>query len=278
MARGEQALRRALGTVDLVWEVADARAPRASRNPRLARLCAGKARLIVLAKSDLAEADATAAWRAALSAEAETVALDLRGEGTDLGPLWEAAAAALRRAGARPPAGGYRALVAGMPNTGKSTLLNRILGQRRAAVGARPGITRGPQWFALPGGGRLLDLPGVLAPRLGAWPVAWRLWAIGAVGPAALDPERAGAALAEAIARRQPRALEARYGIPEAGLGEPEGAEGERGGLAALGAIARARGLLGVGGVPDLSRAAAVLHSDFRRGLCGAVTLEQPAP
>jgi ribosome biogenesis GTPase A len=277
MARGERALREALGAVDLVWEVADARAPRASRNPGLRRLCAGKARLIVLAKADLAEEDATAAWRAALCAEAETVALDLRAEAADLGGLWRAAEAALRRAGARAPAAGYRALVAGMPNTGKSTLLNRIMGRRRAAVGARPGVTRGPQWFSLPAGGHLLDLPGVLAPRLGAWPVAWRLWAVGAVGPAALDAERAGAALAERVAARQPRALQGRYGVDERCFaGAASGAEGEGGGLAALAAIACQRGLLGAGGIPDLSRAAAVLLGDYRRGLLGAVTLDDP--
>jgi ribosome biogenesis GTPase A len=98
------------------------------------------------------------------------------------------------------------------------------------------------------------------------------------VGPAALDAERAGAALAECIARRQPRALEARYGVPEAGLGEgADAVEGERGGLGALRAIAAGRGLLGAGGVPDLSRAAAVLLADFRRGQHGAVTLDEPA-
>lgn len=278
MARGERAFREALSAVDLVWEVADARGPRCSRNPRLPRLCAGKARLILLAKADLAEEDLTRRWAAALGAEAETVALDLHGP-CDLGALWRAARAALERAGARLPGSeGYRAMVAGMPNTGKSTLLNRVLGRRSAAVGARPGVTRGPQWFVLPEGGRVLDLPGVLAPRLGPWPAAWRLWALGAVGPAAVDAERAGAALAERIAARQPRALEARYGVDEA-RPAPEGSsalEGECGGAELLAGMARSRGLLQAGGVPDLSRAAAVLQGDFRRGLLGAVTLEEP--
>lgn len=271
MARGERALRAALGAVDLVWEVADARCPRASRNPALARLCGGKARLILLAKSDLAEQEATGRWLASLGAEAETLALDLR-QADDLSALWRASRDALARAGARPLGGeGYRALAAGMPNTGKSTLLNRVLGQHRAAVGARGGITRGPQWFRVPEGGAVLDLPGILAPRLGAWPVAWRLWAIGAVGPEALDAGRAGASLAEWIVARIPRALEARYDLDEVG------AQGEGGGLL-LDGIARRRGLLGRGAVPDRSRAAAVLLADFRRGLLGAVTLEDPEP
>jgi len=279
MARGERALREALAAVDLVWEVADARCPRASRNPHLARLCAGKARVILLAKRDLAEHGSTAVWLAHLGAEAAAVACDLRGA-AGLEALWPASREAIRRAGVRRPGSeGYRALVAGMPNTGKSTLLNRVLGVRRAAVGARPGITRGPQWFRLPDGGRLLDLPGVLPLRLGAWPVAWRLWAIGAVGPEAVDPERAGAALVECIVRRSPGALKARYGVDErpalASEGEPP-APGDQGGPAVLDGIARQRGLLAAGGVPDRSRAATVLLAEFRRGLLGAVTLEDP--
>jgi ribosome biogenesis GTPase A len=266
MARAERELREALAWVDLVWEVADARCPRASRNRRLAQLCAGKARVIVLAKRDLAEEDATRRWLVHLRAEAEALAADLAAPGVPEA-LWAASRVALARAGVRPTGGeGYRALVAGVPNTGKSTLLNRLLGERRAAVGARAGVTRGPQWFRLPDGGRVLDLPGVLPPRLAGWPVAWRLWAVGAVPAGTVDAERAGQTLAEWIRSRRPRALEERYGFDEGAVGP--------GGL--LEAIARSRGLLGRGGVPRLADAAAVLLADFRRGLLGAVTLEEP--
>ncbi len=266
MVRAERALRESIGVVEVVWEVADARCPRASRNPRLARLCGRKARVIVLAKRDLAEQDATEGWLARLRGEAEAIALDLSGP-LDPDPLWAASRAALGRAGARDPGReGFRALVAGVPNTGKSTLLNRLIGERRAAVGARGGITRGPQWLRLQDVGHLLDLPGVLAPRLAGWPVAWRLWAVGAVGPEAVDSERAGEALAEWIRARSPRALEVRYGIDECA-----GADGTL-----LGAIALRRGLLGSGGTPQPDRAAACLLADFRRGHLGAITLEDP--
>ncbi len=267
MARAERILQKSLGLVDVVWEVADARCPRASRNPRLTRLSAGKARVIVLCKRDLAEEDATARWLAHLRGEAEAVALDLSGP-LDPEPLWAACARALARAGARATGSeGYRALVAGVPNTGKSTLLNRLVGERRAAVGARAGITRGPQWLRLPEGGHLLDLPGVLPPRLGVWPVAWRLWAIGAVGPDALDEARAAEALVEWIRSRSPRTLEARYGVDEVGVAPED----------VLLEIARHRGFLGLGGVPQGDRAAAALLADFRRGQLGALTLEDPA-
>lgn len=268
MVAAERALRANLAAVDVVWEVADARCPRASRNPRLRRLCAGKPVVLVLTKADLAEEEATGRWLAALRPEQPALAVDL-GLPVVPGGLWSATRAALQRAGRGGPGReGYRAMVVGAPNTGKSTLLNRVSGGRHAAVGAAPGVTRGPQWLRLPeGGGRVLDLPGVLAPRLAGWPVIWRLWAIGALGARAVDEERAGAALVEWICARSPRALEARYGIDERAGGDGPGV---------LAAIARRRGLLGLGGVPDGHRAASVLLSDFRRGQLGALTLEEP--
>jgi len=269
MVRAERALRAHLAAVDVVWEVADARCPRASRNPRLRRLCAGKPAVLVLSKSDLAEEDATGRWMARLRAEQPTVALDLHIAAAGVAALWAATHSALERAGrVRRAREGYRALVVGVPNTGKSTLLNRVTGGRHAPVGAAPGVTRGPQWLRLPeGGGQVLDLPGVLAPRLAGWPVIWRLWAIGALGAQSVDEERAGGSLLEWVSTRSPRSIEGRYGVQERETGD---------GVAGLAAIALRRGLLGVGGVPDGNRAAAVLLSDFRRGLLGAVTLEEP--
>lgn len=264
MRRAERDLRRYLAAVDVVWEVADARCPRASRNPRLLRLCGDKPRVLVLTKRDLAEPEATGRWLRRLRADGPVVALDLRGGG-GLGALWAAFAAAQAAGG-----GGVatrRALVVGVPNTGKSTLLNRVTGGRHAAVGAAPGVTRGPQWLRVPEGGQVLDLPGVLLPRLGTWPVVWRLWAIGALGARAVDEERAGASLVDWVLARRPGGLLQRYGLAPADA--PEGGAGLR-------AIARQRGLLGQGGVPDGHRAASVVLADFRRGTLGPLTLEEP--
>ncbi len=269
MVRAERALREHLGVVDVVWEVADARCPGASRNPRLRRLCAGKPAVLVLSKADLAEEDVTRRWIARLRAEQVTVAIDLRSGDEIMNVLWSATRSALEpaRTGQRPHET-CRAMVVGIPNTGKSTLLNRATGGRHAAVGAAPGVTRGPQWVRLPQGGQVLDLPGVMAPRLSGWAVIWRLWAIGALGAQAVDAETAGGSLCEWIQTRHPRTLEGRYGIAEREM---------RDGSAGLAAIAVRRGLLSAGGVPDGNRAAAALLADFRRGLLGAVTLEVPA-
>ena len=265
MARAQRALVTALRAVDVVWEVADARCPRASRNPRLAHLCAGKPMVVLLAKSDLAEPTVTGAWLAYLGRAGIAIAMDLR-NGFDPAVLRRASLGAAARSGARVVADRLSAMAAGVPNTGKSTLLNRVSGGAHVAVGARPGVTRGEQWLRLPGGGRVLDLPGVLPPRLPAWPVVWRLWAVGALSLDAGDAQRAGAALVEWVAARAPGLLPQRYGV------DPEEALAGRGLLA----IARRRGFLLQGGAVDETRAAEALVADYRKGVLGRVTLEDP--
>lgn len=266
MARGERALVAALTTVNVVWEVVDARCPRASRNPRLARLCAGKPLVIVLAKADLAEPVVSAKWVRYLDAEAPVVVANLR-RPSGIRALAAASREAQTRVGAHGSVVGFDALVAGVPNTGKSTLLNLVTGGAHAAVGARPGITRGAQWLRVPAGGRVLDLPGVLPPRLDSWPVIWRLWAVGAVTLDAADAERAGNALADWITGHAPLALSERYGLlaSDAVAGR------------ALDVIALRRGFLRHGGGVEPAHAAAALLTDYRRGLLGRVSLEAPS-
>ncbi len=263
MARAQRELGTLLRAADVVWEVADARCPRASRNPELLRGAPERPRVLILSRDDLAEEDATRRWAALLSRSQPVVALDLHG------PDWRRAeleAATMRSLGRSGDPGAWSVVVVGMPNTGKSTLLNRVLGTRSARVGARAGVTRGPQWFGLPGGGRLCDMPGVLRPRSGPWSVTWRLWAIGALPDTAMDAVQGATELGRWIAARSPRALEVRYGIRETEAPETW-----------LEQVAQGRGMLRGGGLPDLERAAQALALDFRRGQLGAITLEEPS-
>jgi len=263
MATAEAILRQMLPAVDVVWEVADARCPQASRNRRLEGLCGGKPRLLVLASADLADPAQTARWLRHFGETA--VALDLRHSMQgDVDELWRRSRQAVAAAGRKPHGPGrLRAMVVGMPNTGKSTLLNRVSGMRHLAVADRPGVTRGQQWLASADEGMLLDMPGVLPMRLGPWPVAWRLWAVGILAVDALDAELACQELLPAIAARAPAAGASRYGMA---LSEPE----------ILVAIAQRRGLLATGGRPDVAAAAAVVRGEFAKGLLGRVSLEAP--
>ncbi|HVB09512.1 MAG TPA: ribosome biogenesis GTPase YlqF [Bacillota bacterium] len=262
MAAGERALRRYLADVDVVWELCDARCPRASRNPRLRRLVGNKARVLLLGKADLAPAMDVAAWVAALAAAGEhALAIDAT-SGRGLQRLWAVSGEALRVAAPdrRDRGAPLRAMVVGVPNVGKSTLLNRVGGRRRLAVGARPGVTRGPQWIETPAG-RLLDLPGILQARLGDPDAAWRLAAVAAVDA---EVEPTAAALLRWLVAEAPRRLEERYGLAD------EAGEAEE----LLAAIAAARGMRAAGGALDVARAAAAVLADFRRGNLGAVALE----
>jgi len=263
MARTERALARWLAEVDLVWEVADARCPRASRHPRLAALCAARPRVLVLAHADLAEPQHTARWIEKLEAEQPTVAVDLSGDDpAALGRLLRGSRRAVASGGAPGRPRELRALVVGMPNTGKSTLLNRLAGRRRLAVADRPGVTRGPQWLHVEGLGRLLDLPGVLPPRLGLWPVAWRQWAVGILPEEAVDAEQAASALGTWLLSVYPQRLTERYGW--------QGEAGEE----LLSCVAKRRGRLLAGGRPDLQAAALTLRREWEQGLLGPCSLE----
>lgn len=234
-----RALREHLARVDGWIEVADARAPKSTRDPALREALRGRPCLVVLTRADLADSRVTAAWERSLGA----VAVDAV-RGTGVAELKEAIRErVVGRKGLLP-----RVMVVGMPNTGKSSLVNRLVGRRRAPTGDRPGITRGPQWVQAEGFA-LLDLPGVVPPPSGANPV---LAALGVVPLEHMDP----VAVWEVLASR--------------GVGPPGPVE------EVLAAHARAGGMLRKGGEPDLERAAVDLIRRWQEGRLGRVSLEAP--
>ena len=272
MAKTRRMLTESVRLVDCVAELIAARIPYSSRNPELDTLCAGKPRVVLLCKSTLADEAATKQWVAALRAEgAFALAIDSKtGEGVSafrplLQKLLREKLEHLRERGMQGKA--LRVLVAGVPNVGKSTFINRLAGERRAKAEDRPGVTRGNQWISLGSGLELLDTPGILWPKFEDPAVGERLAFTGAVRDEVIDTTRLGARLCELLAQSHPKLLAARYKL-----------EGElpADGDALLERIARRRGLLVSGGEADVERAAILVLDEFRGGRIGRITLELP--
>lgn len=247
--------------LDAVWEVVDARAPLASRAPGLARLAPGRPRVLLLAKSDLAEEGETARWILGFEAEGRPALAVSRTEPAEA--LASRLLAATRAAGAAARGGSLAVLVFGLPNVGKSTLVNRLAARAAARTGARPGVTRGETWVRAEGF-ELVDTPGLLPARLSRRR-AVLLRALELVGDDAAPAEEAAAYLLSEFAGRRPEALIGRYGFDPRGLGAEE----------LLARVARSQGALGRGGRGDLARAAQAVLRDVRLGRLGRLTLER---
>ena len=254
----EQRIRRA----DLVIEVLDARAPQSTHSPLLAELASGKRVLRVLAKHDLADTDATASWLRSY-ASGTALALTLSGDDPTVARRVKSVAVRLASAG-RGKSRPVYAVVVGIPNVGKSTLINRLAGRRKTIARNEPGVTRQEQAIAVMAGLMMWDTPGVLSADIPDQSVARRLAALGALSTATFDVEEVAAFLADYLALHYPIALKRVYGVvkPE------EGAE------QVIDAIAKRRGYRGPGNTIDTTRAARTLLHDFGTGRLGRVSLE----
>lgn len=260
-----QAIRdRVKAGLDVVIELLDARLPGSSSNPLLAALTAGRPALKILNKQDLADPVQTDAWLAFYNAQPHTRAIALdAGEKAPARALVKACRElAPQRGDMHKP---LRVLICGIPNVGKSTLINTLVGKRAAKTGDEPGITKVEQKIVLENGFYLFDTPGMLWPRIDIEQSGYHLAASGAIGRNAFDEEEVALELIQVLKRHYPQRLQERYGL--AGLGAEE---------AVLEAIGVKRGAKIRGGAVQMHKAAEALLADFRAGLLGRITLETP--
>ena len=262
----KKAITERLPEIDVVIELLDARLPGSSANPLLAELTRAKPALKVLNKQDLADPALTALWLAHYQALAGTNALGLDASVTAAARQLIAACRALapRRGGMVKP---LRVLICGIPNVGKSTLINTLAGQRAAKTGDEPGITKVEQKIMLASDFQLFDTPGMLWPRLVVEQSGYHLAASGGIGRNAYDEEEVALALLANVCERYGDRLQARYKLEDASALSVE---------ALLAEIGRQRGGLRAGGQVNLQKAAEIAINDFRAGAWGRITLETP--
>jgi len=277
MAKAKKALAEAMPRQDVVIEVLDARAPRASENPVVTEIRAHKPCVKVLAKSDLADPDVTRAWLAHFESEGEgggegggkvlaMAATTQRGSETKQRVLALCRRLVPRVAEADPTRRAAHVLITGVPNVGKSTLINTLAGRRVAKVGDEPAVTKAAQQVVLDGGIILSDNPGILWAKLEDQEAAYRLALAGALPDTAMDFEIVAHFGAELFLRRYPAMLLARYSLKTLPAGPNE----------LLAEIGKRRGCIRAGGVIDLHKAADHLIHDFRDGVLGRISLEEP--
>lgn len=270
MTKAKRQMQEDIRLVDLLIEVVDARIPSSSRNPDIDSIASGKSRVMILNKADLAVSAVTDAWIDWYSSQnIYAIACDSRNRGSVRGvqKVIDQASSKKRAAdkakGIRPrPA---RAMIAGIPNVGKSTFINSFAGKSSAKTGNKPGVTKGRQWVRLSGQAELLDTPGLLWPKFEDKTVGMHLAWIGSVNDEILDETEVALELIQTLKTIAPGALSDRYGLDEAEES-----------VALLEQIGRRRGCMKKGGEIDFTKAGNVLLDDFRAGRLGRISLEKP--
>lgn len=276
MTRTRRQMAESLRRVDAVCEVVDARIPQVSRNPDMDEIAGSKPRLLVLNRTDLADPESTKHWAAYYRRKGYAVLTTDAKSGAGVAKFSSAIRSLLAEKIEQWNAKGQigrsvKVMVVGIPNVGKSTFINKILGRKSAKAADKPGVTRGQQWFRVEGGLELLDTPGILWPKLDDERTGIYLAVTGAVKDDILDVETLACRLMEILYRRAPQALTERYRIT---LPEPE--EFDFLGYELLIRAGRGRGFLISGGEIDTERMARILLDEYRGGKLGRVTLELP--
>ncbi len=281
MTKAIRMMQENIKLIDIIIEVVDARIPAASRNPDIDELGKNKFRLIVLNKSDLADNQVTKKWKEYYEKQGLFVMEMNSKTGNEAGKVKDlvqkACAEKIERDKKRGIVGRpIRAMVAGIPNVGKSTFINKLAGKASAKTGNKPGVTKGKQWITLSKSMQLLDTPGILWPKFEDEQVGLRLALIGSMNDENLDIAELACELIKKLEKYYPEAIFEKYGITKEQLTELEEDQYSTPASRVLSAIAINRKCLLSGGNPDISRAAALLLDDFRNGRLGKISLERP--
>lgn len=276
MTKAKRAMKEDIKLIDLIIELVDARTPLSSRNPDIDDLGAGKARMVLLNKSDLADDRLNEQWIRYFTEKGFHVLKVNCKSGAGLKQINATVQEACKEKIERDRRRGIlnrpvRAMVVGIPNVGKSTFINAFAGKACAKTGNKPGVTKGNQWIRLNKTLELLDTPGILWPKFEDQTVGLNLAFIGSINDEILNKDELAMELIKVLAARYPRALEERYQA-EAVSYCKETSDC----LKVLEQVAKARACLLKGGELDLSKAAAILLDDFRSGRLGRITLEVP--
>lgn len=270
MTKARRMMQENIRLVDLVIELVDARIPCSSRNPDIDEMGKNKARLLLLNKADLANEEANEIWSAHFRRQGfQVVKLDSRSR-AGLKAVQAAIQEACREKTERDRKRGIlnrpvRAMVAGIPNVGKSTFINSFAGRACAKTGNKPGVTRGAQWVRLNKQVELLDTPGILWPKFDDQAAGLKLALIGSIKEEILNTEELAWELLKFLNKEYSGLLRERYETDESKSPQEQ-----------LCDLARKRGCLKKGGEPDTGKAAAVLLEEFRSGKLGRITLELP--
>lgn len=270
MTKAMRSMKEDIRLVDLIIDLVDARAPVSSENPDIAALCNGKKRILLMNKADLADESVTTLWADYYKSRGVDVIFTDSRKSNDKKQIEDAVKKALAEKRERDKKRGIlnrplRIMIAGIPNVGKSTLINTLAKKSAAKTGDKPGVTKGKQWIKVIGGVELLDTPGVLWPKFDDPSVGIKLALIGSINDNIIELSELACKGIEYLVNNYPCAVGGCYGINE------NGAPYE-----VLAGIASARNLLKTGAEPDLDRAAKLFLSDLRAAKIGRISFERP--
>lgn len=266
MTRAKKLIQENRGKVDVFLELVDARAPQTCRNPLLGDLIGDRPRVVIMNKIDLADPQLTALWKKHFEAQPETAVVMVSSKERKNLPSISAACTELCRGKKWFGIRKIRGMIVGIPNVGKSTLLNALAGGHKASVAPQPGHTRGIQRIKVSEDFELLDTPGILWHKFDDPAVGERLAMLGSVKDDVVDFHSLTLKTIEFLLARYPSVLAGRYKV------DGQGAEP----VVVLERIARQRGWISKGAEPDWDRTCQAVMTDLRTGALGRISLERP--